>query len=134
MCGKIGHKQQQQAETLLGATDASSPTLDATRPCGTAEQEQPPLPVAFLFQDIQDTCAILSPCFCPPVLAVPFPALLAPSGHPCLGAVFPGRANFNGGVLQGSGPQGDLIATLRTEKGSVGMLHSSTTEQPAACA
>lgn len=71
-------------------------------------------------------CHFIPLCFCPPVLAVPFPALLAPSGHPCFGAVFPGRANFNGGVLQGGGPQGDLIATLRTEKGSLSMLHSST--------
>lgn len=54
-----------------------------------------------------------------PVLAVPFPALLAPSGHPCLGAVFPGRTNFDGGVLQGSGPQGYFIATLRVGKGSL---------------
>lgn len=61
----------------------------------------------------------IPPCLFSPVLAVPFPALLAPSGHPCLGAVFPGRANFDGGVLQGSGPQGYFIATLRVGKGSL---------------
>lgn len=78
------------------------------------------LHLVFQLQDTGTERAILSPPgLFSPVLAVPFPALLAPSGHPCLGAVFPGRANFDGGVLQGSGPQGYFIATLRVGKGSL---------------
>lgn len=64
----------------------------------------------------QDKCHFIPPWFYPPVLAIPFPALLTPPCHPRLGTVFPSGANFNGGVLQGGGPQGHFIPTLRCGK------------------
>ena len=63
-----------------------------------------------------DKCHFIPPWFYPPVLAVPFPALLTPPRHPRLGAVFPSGTDFNGGVLQGGGPQGHFIPALRGGK------------------
>lgn len=62
---------------------------------------------------------MLPVCLYSPVLAVPFPAFLAPSGHPGLGAVFPSGPDFNGRVLQGGGSQSYLVAALRRRKGGV---------------
>lgn len=60
-----------------------------------------------------------------PVLAIPFPALFTPPCHPCLGAVFPCRTDFNGGVFQGSGPQGHFIPTLGDGKQIFAVPHLS---------
>lgn len=51
----------------------------------------------------------------PPVLALPFTALLASPGHPRLGAVFARRSHLNTSVFQGCGPQCHLVATLQQQ-------------------
>lgn len=50
---------------------------------------------------------------CSPVLGLAPAAALASSGHAALGHVLPGRPHLDGGVLQGRGAQGDLVATLQ---------------------
>lgn len=55
--------------------------------------------------------ATLTPCL--PVLGLPPAATLAPAGHAALGHVLPRRSHLDGGVLQGCGAQGDLVATLQ---------------------
>lgn len=51
----------------------------------------------------------------PPVLGLAPAAALASSGHAALGHVLPGRPHLDGGVLQGRGAQGDLVATLQQQ-------------------
>lgn len=48
-----------------------------------------------------------------PVLRLPPAAPLAPACHAALGHVLPGGTHFDGSVLQGCGPEGDLVTALQ---------------------
>lgn len=48
-----------------------------------------------------------------PLLRLPPSAPLVPARHAALGHILPCRAHLDGGVLQGCGPKGNLVATLQ---------------------
>lgn len=64
---------------------------------------------------------------CSPVLGLTPAAALTPTGHAALGHVLPRGSHLDGGVLQGCGAQGDLVATLRKEHQSPESFPGSTT-------